>query len=148
MSDVAKRRAKRTSDAWRGRIGAALRRGREARGYTQSQLANLIGVDIATISNTERGQRVPAFSAIESMADALRISIDDLVGRHQALPTLGFSEIASTHPPTAGAESRDTWTVFAALQAQLDALRAYGEETRRRIEALEPKPGRKGPRTG
>jgi len=85
--DDLSREGRRQSDAWRGRIGGAIRLARERRRLTQADLANLVGVDIATISKTELGKTVPDFAALETIADILAVSLDGLVGRDTTLLT-------------------------------------------------------------
>jgi transcriptional regulator with XRE-family HTH domain len=47
-------------------------------GLSQAQLAERIGVATETISRLERGVAVPSLARIESIADALEISLHDL----------------------------------------------------------------------
>ncbi len=75
------RDTKRSSKDWRERVGAAVRATREARGITQAELASAIGVDVATISKTERGETVPDYATIEAVADFLGTTVDQLTGR-------------------------------------------------------------------
>lgn len=115
-----RRQAKRASDSWRQRIGGGLRRIREARGYTQAALAAAAGVDIATVTNTERGVSVPGYATLESFADILVATMDDLTGR-----TREFSMLAmpgeSPDDADLGAQIRDLRRRVRALEA-LDRL--------------------------
>jgi transcriptional regulator with XRE-family HTH domain len=78
----AKRGGKRLSVIWRKRIGSAVRYWRDKRDLTQAELAEAVGVDPATIGKTELGKTVPDYATLESIADILTVSLDDLVGRN------------------------------------------------------------------
>lgn len=60
-------------------LGPRIAHARRARGLTQEQLAKLIGRPKNSVSDWERGERVPSIEVIAEIADALRVSIDDLV---------------------------------------------------------------------
>lgn len=62
-------------------IGEAMRKARVSRGITQKQLSKLSGVNHLSISKYECGDRVPGLLTAWSIADALGMSIDTLVGR-------------------------------------------------------------------
>lgn len=61
-------------------IGKAIKDNRIAQKYTQKQLAQRIGVTHAAISYWENGVNVPNVKDCWLLADALGISIDELVG--------------------------------------------------------------------
>lgn len=61
-------------------IGKAIKDNRIAQKYTQKQLAQKIGVTHAAISYWENGVNVPNVKDCWLLADALGISIDELVG--------------------------------------------------------------------
>lgn len=61
-------------------IGKAIKDNRIAQKYTQKQLAQRIGVTHAAISYWENGVNVPNVKDCWLLADALEISIDELVG--------------------------------------------------------------------
>ncbi|XHR27498.1 MAG: helix-turn-helix domain-containing protein [Chthoniobacteraceae bacterium] len=58
-----------------------LRHAREARGFSQSDLAKRTNLQPAAISHFETGQRAPSFENLRKLADALSISVDFLLGR-------------------------------------------------------------------
>lgn len=60
-------------------FGDRLKQYREAKGYTQEQLAGLIGVAKTTITGYERGNRAPDVSKIKKLAAALDVTGDDLL---------------------------------------------------------------------
>ncbi len=62
-------------------IGESIKLNRIEQKYTQKQLAQKIGVTHAAISYWENGVNIPNVKDCWLLADALEISIDELVGR-------------------------------------------------------------------
>lgn len=62
-------------------IGESIKLNRIEQKYTQKQLAQMIGVTHAAISYWENGINIPNVKDCWLLADALDISIDELVGR-------------------------------------------------------------------
>ena len=62
-------------------IGKSIKVNRIAQNYTQKQLAQKIGVTHASISYWENGVNIPNVKDCWLLADALGITIDELVGR-------------------------------------------------------------------
>lgn len=62
-------------------IGESIKLNRIEQKYTQKQLAQKIGVTHAAISYWENGINIPNVKDCWLLADALEISIDELVGR-------------------------------------------------------------------
>mgnify|MGYP000295020774 FL=1 len=62
-------------------IGKSIKINRIAQNYTQKQLAQKIGVTHAAISYWENGVNIPNVKDCWLLADALGITIDELVGR-------------------------------------------------------------------
>lgn len=58
-----------------------LKKTREARGWSQSDLAKKTGLQPAAVSHFETGQRSPSFENLGKLSDALSVSIDYLIGR-------------------------------------------------------------------
>ena len=56
-----------------------LREARARRGLTQDALARLSGVPRSTISNVESGEGNPTLHVVSALAEALRLSIDELL---------------------------------------------------------------------
>ena len=54
---------------------------RERRGLTQVALGQRAGIAPASISHFETGQRVPSLESLVKLADALGVSVDELLGR-------------------------------------------------------------------
>lgn len=59
-------------------FGNTIRQLRQARGFTQEQLANAADVDRRYMSDVENGRRNISLSVIERLATALGISLTDL----------------------------------------------------------------------
>lgn len=62
-------------------IGKSIKVNRITQNYTQKQLAQKIGVTHAAISYWENGVNIPNVKDCWLLADALGITIDELVGR-------------------------------------------------------------------
>lgn len=62
-------------------IGQSIRKAREAKGYSQAKLAMKSGVNVQTISQWELDKAFGTVIYLIPVADALGISIDELVGR-------------------------------------------------------------------
>lgn len=58
-----------------------LRKAREAKGLSQTDLAAKAGMEPSAISHFENGRRGPSFANLRRLADALAVTIDYLVGR-------------------------------------------------------------------
>jgi transcriptional regulator with XRE-family HTH domain len=61
-------------------VGPRLRRVREQRGVTLTEVANLTGISKSTLSRLENGQRRPSLELLLPLAQIYRVPIDDLVG--------------------------------------------------------------------
>lgn len=57
-----------------------LREIRTARGYTQKQIADMIGVSSVSLSNYERGAQMPDLEVLKRIADVLCVTTDELLG--------------------------------------------------------------------
>lgn len=57
-----------------------LRKLRKEQGYTQQQLANLLGVTKSAISMYENREREPELSTIQKIATILDVDMDELAG--------------------------------------------------------------------
>ena len=62
-------------------IGERIKAFREARGLTLRQLDDLSGVPFGTIARYEKNEYFPGLMNLIALADALELSLDDLVGR-------------------------------------------------------------------
>jgi len=61
-------------------IARAIVNGRKAKGITQEQLAQFMGVSKASVSKWETGQSYPDITLLPQLAAFFNISIDELIG--------------------------------------------------------------------
>lgn len=61
-------------------IGEKIQKARKEKKYTQKQLAEKCGVATGTIQQYELGKRQPRIEQLEKIADALDVSVADLMG--------------------------------------------------------------------
>jgi transcriptional regulator with XRE-family HTH domain len=64
-------------------IGQRVRTLREARGWSQRELARRVGLTSKTISNYERGERgvkEPPLSTVQALAEVFGVTVIDLLG--------------------------------------------------------------------
>jgi transcriptional regulator with XRE-family HTH domain len=66
-------------------FGGRLTRAREQRGLTQAEVARLAGLQAAAIGHFERDRRKPSFANVRSLARALSVSSDFLLGRSESM---------------------------------------------------------------
>lgn len=59
-----------------------LKQHRETNGYTQKQMAELIGIALRSYQRYESGEREPNIDTLVQIADFFKISLDDLIGRN------------------------------------------------------------------
>jgi transcriptional regulator with XRE-family HTH domain len=57
-------------------FGRRLREVREAKGLSQQQLADLVGLHVMSVSKLERGVQEPAWPLVVSIADALGVTCE------------------------------------------------------------------------
>jgi transcriptional regulator with XRE-family HTH domain len=62
------------------KLGARLRARREARGYTQAELADKVGVSPNYFGVLERGLKLPTLDTLILIAEALEVSPAELLG--------------------------------------------------------------------
>jgi transcriptional regulator with XRE-family HTH domain len=65
----------------RGTIGKNIKRFREEKKLSQSQLAKQLWIERTSLAGYERGQRLPDIFMLCKIADILEISLDVLTGR-------------------------------------------------------------------
>lgn len=66
-----------------------LRKAREDKGLSQSDLADRTGFQPSAVSHFETGRRAPSFENLKRLADALGVSIDFLLGREDEPKPVG-----------------------------------------------------------
>ena len=64
---------------YRQRFAQNLKSARIARGITQRQVAVLLGSNVPTISDYERGEVAPSFRNLARLSDILNVTIDSLI---------------------------------------------------------------------
>ena len=64
-------------------IGSRIQAARLARGMTQAELAEAIGIEPITLSRYETGSRGPSITTIALAADVLCVAVGDLVDRER-----------------------------------------------------------------
>jgi len=68
-----------TKDPDAERFGAAIRRLRDERGWTQDELASRAGMNASYLGFVERGENVPTLTVILLLAETLGVDAGDLV---------------------------------------------------------------------
>ena len=63
--------------------GQRLKEARKKANLTQVELANIIGVKAAEISQYESNKRTPRWPAFNKLLDALNITADEVLGREE-----------------------------------------------------------------
>ena len=61
-------------------IGQHIKEHRKAAGLTLRELASISGLTFASIGHYERNERFPSCMSLIALADALGVSIDELIG--------------------------------------------------------------------
>lgn len=67
-------------------LGQAIAKWRKARGLTQDDLAGFVEVDPVTVSRFERGTSVPSLQRLFVIAQALDVSVGELLAEASPLP--------------------------------------------------------------
>ena len=62
-------------------LGKRLRALRKARGLTQQELGELLGVSASAVGMYEQGRREPDLATLVKLADIFGVSVDHLIGR-------------------------------------------------------------------
>ena len=98
-------------------MATRLRRVREQRGFTLTEMAERTGISKSTLSRLENGQRKPSLELLLPLAQAYRVPLDDLVGapevgdpriRLKPRRVNGRTVLPLTHPGWGpGVEDRD-----------------------------------------
>ncbi|HET9898421.1 MAG TPA: substrate-binding domain-containing protein [Streptosporangiaceae bacterium] len=82
--------------------GARLRLARQARGFSQQQLAGMAGVSRQAVSAVESGQSDPSLRVALALASALGMTVDELFGVEGAVQTVTARLIDAGRPGEAG----------------------------------------------
>ena len=78
--------SKRSGPSIAHRLGRNISTWRKARAWTQSELAEGVGVDTETISRFERGVTLPSLLTLEKISRYLRVGVGDLLAESSAQP--------------------------------------------------------------
>ena len=65
------------------KVGAAIAQARRARSWTQEQLAEAVDISTNHAGLLERGQRLPSLGMLVDLAEALGLSLDEVLLRGQ-----------------------------------------------------------------
>jgi transcriptional regulator with XRE-family HTH domain len=63
----------------RARLGNRVRALRHARGWTQVELAELLGIDRSYLSEIETGKKDPSLTILKTIADGFNLSLSQLL---------------------------------------------------------------------
>lgn len=69
-------------------LSESIKRLRLARGLTQKEVAQALGLATSTITMYERGQRVPSFEALDALAEYLGVGLTELVSGKEEEPEI------------------------------------------------------------
>lgn len=79
--------------------GARLRLARQARGFSQQQLAGMASVSRQAVSAVESGQSDPSLRVALALASALGMTVDELFGQHALAPPISARLVAASSGP-------------------------------------------------
>jgi transcriptional regulator with XRE-family HTH domain len=101
-----------------GTFPEILRRTRDDKGLSQSDLAEKAGMQPSAISHFEAGRRSPSFDNLKRLADALNVTIDFLLGREkEAKPAGPVAEQLFRDFEKLSAQDQETLSSFAKVLA-------------------------------
>ena len=84
-------------------IGSRIKNAREAKGFTQEQLAEMIGLSPTHISVIERGVKAPKLETFIKIANALDVTSDslllDVLNNSLQITSTELSELIKNLPP-------------------------------------------------
>jgi transcriptional regulator with XRE-family HTH domain len=105
-------------------FGEILRKIREDKGLSQSDLAHKAGFQPSAISHFESSRRSPSFDNLKKLADALAVTIDYLLGR-ETIPTSAgpVAEKLFRNFEQMSAEDQDDLAKFAGILAEKNRRR-------------------------
>ena len=67
-------------------LGKRIKEIRKECGFTQEKLAELVGIDITTLSGIESGRHFPSLANLEKIAETLHVSMSILFDFNQNVP--------------------------------------------------------------
>ena len=94
---------------------------RKARGLTQEQLAEKLGVQRATVSNYEIGRRSPHIKELEKIADVLGVSLEYFgVGGNEIHDLIARAKYVFENPEISPNEKSDVYKKIMRLYLEMD----------------------------
>lgn len=109
-----------------GSTGANLRLARQARGFSQQQLASMAGVSRQAVSAVESGHSDPSLRVALAIAQALGLSVEDLFGPGEPSPPVLATSVAPLHGKTDRVALAPVGERFVALPLRADAGTGVG----------------------
>lgn len=86
-------------------LARRIKQERLKKGWTQKQVADMLGVEVGTFSGYERSYRTPETKTLEKLANLYQVSADYLLGRHESWPSqenlpdeLELEQLIREHP--------------------------------------------------
>ena len=70
---------------------------RMAKGMTQAELADALGISFQAVSNWERGNSMPDISKLPELAEIFGVTIDDIIGHNNTV----LHDVISSQSPNA-----------------------------------------------
>lgn len=80
-------------------FGERLKELRKKRGLTQKELAQLISAKNNSVSNWENDQNIPTASVVFSLARALNVTVEDLIGHYSMDEVIAIGKNLLTNEP-------------------------------------------------
>jgi molybdate-binding protein/DNA-binding XRE family transcriptional regulator len=124
--------------------GRRLRLARQARGYSQQQLAGMAGVSRQAVSAVESGHSDPSLRAALALAQALGMTVEELFGPGEPAPSLQAIPVAPPGAPGSRAVLAAVGESFTALPLAGDSATRAGFLPAGGIIAGRPDPGGPG----
>lgn len=82
---------RRRDDELLRRVGQRVARARQERGWTQERIAETVGIEPATMSRWETGDRALSLSTLAAIADCLELALGDLLDIERPIPQTELS---------------------------------------------------------
>jgi molybdate-binding protein/DNA-binding XRE family transcriptional regulator len=109
-----------------GTAGRRLRLARQARGYSQQQLAGMAGVSRQAVSAVESGHSDPSLRAALALSQALGMTVEELFGPGEPAPALQAIPVAPPGGPGARAVLAAVGDTYTALPLAGDSVTRAG----------------------
>lgn len=112
------------------KLGLQIKSLREAKGWSQAELAKRAGISDGAVKMIESGRRWPRPVTMEALGRALGLKLGDSFAA-------GHRDLTSAEPDVRGAASSAAMVqTIAALQAEVEALRNEVSDLRRRLRQV------------